>query len=292
MKCIFLRGLLFLLLTGSVFSVFSIAQISPLHNQINETYNFHPHAISSEQRTQKSALLDKFWDQAKAQPAVYIPALRQELGDFNNPPFFLFDGSMLLLSLSHEQADRKIAIAAMAHCDLKDIQDADYFWRVHNLSIANEDTTAAALHVLDEPEFKVVVPQHALTLGQNYSLVYLLLPIDQAYWLQPAIERLKAEHDQTAQKSLLLLLWYAQTDAADGVIAAFSAAAGNPPASRDYARELIHRNLQVRSSQHKTASASDDEGLRRKRRERLKAVSDEALIDLDEYTAQIIAGRK
>jgi hypothetical protein len=292
MKCVFLLGLLFLLLTGSTSSVFSVAQVSPLHKQIEETYNFHPRAMSHEQRTEKSALLDKFWALAKAQPSVYIPALRLELGDFNNPPFFLFDGSMLLLSLSHEQADRKIAIVAMAHCDLRDLQDTDYFRQVHNLSIANEDTTAAALHILERPDFKVVVPQHALTLAQDYSLVYLLLPIDQAYWLQPAIERLKTENDRTAQKSLLLLLWYAQTDTADRAIAAFAAAAANPPVSRAYARELIHRNEQVRSSQHKTASASDDEGLKRKRRERLKAVSDEALIDLDEYTAQIIAGRK
>ena len=89
---------------------------------------------------------------------------------------------------------------------------------MHRMATLNENTTAAAFHVLEQPNFKVFIPQHVLTLGQNYVLIYLLLPTDQDYWLQPAMDRLKTERDETAQKSLLLLLWYAQTDAADQAI--------------------------------------------------------------------------
>ena len=63
---------------------------------------------------------------------------------------------------------------------------------------------------LEQPNFKVFIPQHSLMLGQNYVLIYLLLPTNQDYWLQSAMDRLRTEHDETAQKSLLLLLWYAQ----------------------------------------------------------------------------------
>ena len=41
-----------------------------------------------------------------------------------------------------------------------------------------------------------------------------------------------------------------------------------------------------------TALLASEESLRKARRERLKAVSDEALYDLDSYTAKIIAKRK
>ena len=131
-----------------------------------------------------------------------------------------------------------------------------------------------------------------LTLGQDYVLVYLLLPTDQDYWLQPAIDRLRDEHDQTAQKSLLLLLWYGQTDAADRAITVFANDANKPSASRTYAQELLHRKDNIPLKERKEALASSEASIRQKRRERMKAVSDEALIDLDDYTAMLIAKHK
>lgn len=183
----------------------ALGQSASIHQQVGQTYNFQPHLLSTQEINQKSAILDQFWTKAKAEPSVYVPALRQELGDFKNPPFFLYDGSMLLLSLSNTPADRKAALAAMAHSDLRDVQTRDYFLQVHRMATLNDNTTEAAFHVLEQPDFKVFIPQHVLTLGQDYVLVYLLLPTDQDYWLQPAIDRLRDEHDQTAQKSLALV---------------------------------------------------------------------------------------
>ena len=84
--------------------------------------------------------------------------------------------------------DREIALAAMAQCDLRDVQTRDYFMQVPRMATLNEDTSAAAFHVLEDANFKVFMPQHALTLGQDYVVVYLLLPTDQSYWLQCAID--------------------------------------------------------------------------------------------------------
>jgi hypothetical protein len=181
-----------------------------LHAEIQKVYDFHPHTLSSAQITQKSGLLDQFWIKAKSQRDVYVPELRRELADFSNPPFFLFDGSQLLLSLSDAPADRKIVLSAIVHTDLRDLQLKDYFLLVQRMATQGEDTTAAAFHILPEPKFQVFIPQHSLTLAQDYCLVYMLLPTNQGFWVQPAIERLRAETDVTAQKSLLLLLWYAQ----------------------------------------------------------------------------------
>jgi hypothetical protein len=119
-----------------------------------------------------------------------------------------------------------------------------------------------------------------------------LLPTDQNYWVQPAIDRLKAEQDPTAQTSLLLLLWYAQTDAADRAITPFGGDASKPSASRAYAQELVHRKDKIGARERTQASGSAETSLRQKRRERLKAVSDEALIDLDDYTLMLISKRR
>jgi hypothetical protein len=280
-----------LLAAGSAGNAGSIPAAA-IHQQIQQTYNFQPHLLQKQEIDAKSQVLDQFWKQAKSNRADYVPALRQELADFSNPPFFLYDGSVLLLSLADTPADRKVALAAMAHCDLLDVQHDDYFHQVHRMAVMGEDTTAAAFHVLDDPHYQVVVPQHALILGQNYVLVYLLLATDQRYWEQPAIDRLARELDETAQRSLLLLLWYAQTEAADQAIAAFARDATRPAASRSYADELMRGKSAHRKLSRAAALFSSEETLRKKRRERLKAVSDEALIDLDTYTELLMAKRK
>lgn len=271
--------------------VASAAESSPIHQEILQVYNFRPHLLNPQQIRQKSIVLDRFWDKAKAQPAVYLPGLRQELTNFSDPPFFLFDGGRLLLALSDTPADRTIALAAFAHCDLRDVQSRDYFYQVHRVAALGQDTTDAALHILQDPRFQVFIPQHSLLLGQDYSLVYLLLPADPNLWLQAAAGRLKTERDETAQKSLLLLLWYAQTDATDRILAEFAADPGKPAAARRYATELLHRKDRISSFPGLGSSTGDEESLRQKRRALLRAVSDEALIELDSTTAELIARR-
>ena len=48
----------------------------------------------------------------------------------------------------------------------------------------------------------------------------------------------------------------------------------------------------IGAKQRAEALALTEASLRQKRRERLKAVSDEALIDLDDYTMMLMAKRK
>ena len=284
--------LTFLLLSGVAVGKQDTTSTSDLHAEIQSIYNFQPHTLNHDQTMQKSALLDKFWTKAKSQREVYVPGLRRELADFTNPPFFLFDGSVLLMSLSKNPADRKIILAAVAQSDLRDLQWKDYFLLVQSMAAQGEDTTAAAFHILTEPKFQVFIPLHSLTLAQDYCLIYMLLPTNQDFWVKPAVERLHGEKDMTAQKSLLLLLWYAQTADSDKAIADFSTDSGIPPASKAYATGLAHRKDSADMKVGATALLASEESLRKARRERLKAVSDEALYDLDSYTANIIAKRK
>jgi len=256
------------------------------------TYDFSPHLLTSEEITQKSQLLDAFWKRAEADPASYVPALRHALRLPDSSPFFLYDGSMLLLRLSDTEPDRKSALAAIARCDLRDVQSTAYLRSVHRLAVAGENTTAAALHVLQDPEFQAFIPQHVLTLGQDYSLVYMLLPTDPKFWLQPAVERLRTEKDATAQRSLLLLLWYAQESSGDAALLGFATDLSKPEENRAYAEELLSRNKDPRRLSMPTAMSQTDEVLRAERRETMRRLSDEALIELDRLTMKIAAKRR
>src|SRR5260370_7537544 len=123
----FRYGLVFCLLTVASAAA---AQSGSIHQQIEQTYNFQPHLLSSQQITDKSAVLDQFWRKAKAEPSLYVAALRQGLGDFKNPPFFLYDGSQLFLSLSNTPADRKIPPAPIAPSDPPPVPPPRYFPQV------------------------------------------------------------------------------------------------------------------------------------------------------------------
>jgi hypothetical protein len=259
-------------------------------DEVRATYAFAPHELTGAQIEEKSKVLDAFWARAKARQDLYLPALRSELARADAPPFFLYDGSMLLLSLSDTPEDRRVALGAMARCDLRDVQATDYFRQVQRLASLGEDTTDAALHVLAEPKFTAFIPQHALTLGQNYALVYMLFPTDPAFWLTRVLGRLSTEKDLTAQKSLLLVAWYAQTKEADAAIAAFAGDATKPDESRQYAKEFSSRTASLIASA--TAVFQSEAALRAARRESMKRVSDEALIELDRQTAQLVAKRK
>lgn len=271
-------------------SAYALAASPDIHSEIQRVYSFQPHLLNDAQRAASSVQLDKFWENAKANRDVYVSGLRRELGDASNPPFFFFDGSMLLLDLSNSEQDRKIAAAAIAHCDLRDVTDDGYFHSVHALAAQGENTTAAAFRILENPKFQVFIPQHVLTLGQNYSLIYMLLPTEQGFWLSAAIDRLKTEKDSTAQKSLLLLLWYAQTDSADSAIQSIAHDHARSDEVKKYANELANQKSSLAATLK--ARLTSEAEIRKQRQVRMQAVSDEALDDLNELTMQLVALRK
>ena len=259
---------------------------------LRDVYNFRPHTLSQRQIDQESKTLDEFWSRAKAEPDLYIRVLREELTNYKESPFFLYDGSMLLMTLSDTEYDRKLAIWAIAQCDLRDVQPHEYLRQVHRLAVRGDDVTAAAFNVLGTPTFRAFVPQHAMMLAQDYALVMMLLPMAVDRWAGEAMKQLQLETIQTSQKSLLLVLWYAQTDAADQALEAFAANAAKPAANRAFARELIARSQAVTRLPASEIPADSDASLRSKRRDVMKSVSDEALHELDRLTLLIMAKRK
>jgi hypothetical protein len=78
----------------------------------------------------------------------------------------------------------------------------------------------------------------------------------------------------------------------DEAISAFAGEPAKPSVSRTYAQELMHRKDKIGSTQRTQASDSSETSLRQKCLARLKAVSDEALIDLDDYMMMLVAKRK
>jgi hypothetical protein len=255
------------------------------HAKVTALYSYEPHTLTEQQIDEKSKLLDDFWAEVKANPKRYVPLLRRELRDASNSAFFSYDGAKLLLAVSKDRNDQALALEAISRGDLRGIQHTDYLRSVHWFAINGFNTTKAALRILDYPDFKAFIPQHALTLGQNYSLIYMLFPMPEANFVPALIERLGTETNVVSQKSILLALWYAMTPEAKAATARFVGDASKPLESRDYARELAQRKVQTQGA----PAAAAPQKLKEERRKVLSRISDEALLEFDSITVMLLS---
>ena len=98
-----------------------------------DLYSFLPQMLNKEEIARKSEQMDKFWKLVSTNQANLLPMLRKELMREDNPPFFYYDGSKLLLSLSNEIGDKKLAAASIARCDLQGVKPKDYLTLQRNL---------------------------------------------------------------------------------------------------------------------------------------------------------------
>jgi hypothetical protein len=255
------------------------------HSKVIELYNFEPHKLKSVEMQAKSGQLDKFWTMVKADPPNTLPLLRRELENLSNSAFFFYDGSKLLLALSENRSDQALALRSIAKADLHGVQHTDYLQTVHRLASNGFDTREAAFRILAFPDFKAFIPQHVLTLGQDYSLICMLFPMEEALFVSDLATRLVAESNVQAQKSLLLALWYAATPAGNTAIKGFANSKDSCPEATTYAKTLMDRRPSLFSF-----SLSSAQTLREERRKVMqRPISDEALMEFDKLTSNLLA---
>ena len=215
------------------------------HSLVINNYSFLPSKLNKEEREAKSKAMDSFWSIVSADRVKYLPKLREELNRKDNPIFFYYDGAKLLLSLSNEIKDKQLAVASIARTDLSEVQSADYVRTIMKLGAEGIDTSGAAFRILDYPTFTVQAPVHALTLGQNYSLILMLYRLPEQQFLGKSINRLLSEKNITSQKSLLEVLWYSVTPIGDETITKISKDKIIAQEVRDFAVKLLENTNQI-----------------------------------------------
>jgi hypothetical protein len=261
-------------------------QASEFHNKVNKLYSYEPRTLSAEAQKAKSDELDTFWAYVKENLPQRLPLLRAELRNPANSPFFFYDASKLLLTLSKDPLDQQLALDFLPKADLRGVQHTDYLKTIHWLASLGYNTTSAALRILDYPDFKAFIPQHALTLGQNYSFIYMLFPLEERHYLDPLIQRVAVEQDIVAQNSLLLALWYSMSAQGTAAIRRFADSTSHSLESRTYAEQLLNQRVPVLGY----LSVSSSARLKEERRQVMRRpISDEALIDFDSLTAKLSA---
>src|SRR5438094_5127571 len=123
--------------------------------EILDVYSFSPHMLTKEQQSQKSKTLDAFWQKAKAERKAYLPLLKEQLKEKDVPAFFLYDGSMLLLELADTAENRRIALQAVARCDLRDFDQTNVAYVTSGRAFF-PPLAIGSIRGCDSPEFRCV----------------------------------------------------------------------------------------------------------------------------------------
>jgi hypothetical protein len=263
------------------------------------TYDFEPSKMSFQEQAERAPLLSKLWDRYGKSRDRYRPALLSALRSDGAREQLYCDGGMLLLANSMNAADDALGIASIKRCSLAEIQHTPYLYAIHALALKGIDTTDLQFRILERPKYSAFIVMHSLTLGQDYAFLYPFLVREESAYVPALIERLKIEREPVAQKSLVRALWYAATGQAITALREFSKSNRADADVKSTLRKRLATVDDIRSRPRNDskidairkqfgvpASASERE-LREKRRVRMRSISDEALYDLEAYTALI-----
>lgn len=227
--------------------------------------------------------MDDFWNKVRSDTTKYINELRTELQINGNPKFFYFEGGQLLLSLSTNISDKKIVLDAVLKCDLADIDRGTFVATLNYLAKSNLNTTEAALKILDDKEFKFIIPEHAFYFSQGYCLTYSLLPTKTEFYLEAITKRFVEEKDMTARKSIVTLLWFANSCRGNDFLTALITDKTIEKEVANYAKDLLTRKFR-KDKFYKELDNMGFEDLTKAQVASTNRMSDEAIYELDYIT--------
>ena len=273
-----------------ILPVSAYAEPTLLSTLIDNTYDFHPHKLTKQEKKEKSKLLDAFWNKVKSDQDKYLPMLRTELSNTNHLPFFYFNGGTLLLSTSETKSDRFLFLSNISKVNLKDIDNTYYLRLIFSLGRQGYDTSDAALHLLSNPDFKAFIWQHSLTLGLGWSLTISLIPQNEEFYLKKVINNLLKDKANPHNKHLIYVLWYADSPEALSTLQDVAEDSAYTDKVTKLAKELIKIDSTILTDLteeatarvYKTLMISPDltyAQLKKFRQKQFTNISDERLID-------------
>lgn len=208
------------------------------HDEVLKVYNFAPHELTDEQEKGYMVRVDGFFNKVVKHKAELLGSLRAELRRADNPPYFYFDAGFLLMELSKSEEDLQLAADALAKTDLRDFSTKFYLEHLLSLSDAGADATEAALHILDDPSFRLIIAEPAAELNRCDCMKFVLLRYKPEVYVMKLIARYYASDSLAVKKAVVELLFYSCCCTADGFINALQFNTGEPADVRKTAADF------------------------------------------------------
>ena len=215
-------SIFFLLLTIAFPSLVYAQAANPcaeFDETIKGTYNFRPALLANEsERVKKSAAMDKVWTAVKSKPDPLLPCLRQALQAAGADPWFLFDGSELLVSIDPSEASKKLQIKNYAATNLEDIDLRVWVGTLARLGAEGFDVSGPGERWLAYPKATYYLPEHgALRVDKFLGGIFIFGSMDEAQ-ATPALLQIAGSTDHPGrEQAISLLLMQATPEAIDGL---------------------------------------------------------------------------
>ncbi|HWN11050.1 MAG TPA: HEAT repeat domain-containing protein [Pyrinomonadaceae bacterium] len=177
-----------------------------LQRSIKETYNFSPAKLSEDEKTAKSAAMDRVWDAVKNNRATLLPCLRAAVADRSANSFFRFDGSNLLLSLDPSRESKLALIDAYTQVDLGDVNLRVWVGRLALMGVEGFDVSEASDKWLRFPNAFYFLPEHgAYKVTVDNGALFLFGSMDEAH-ATPALLKIVSDKSHPGRETALWAL--------------------------------------------------------------------------------------
>jgi hypothetical protein len=187
------------------------APCAEFNKLIKSTYNFRPALLRSAEREQKTAAMEKVWQAVKANRTELLPCLVSALEDPKANPWFLFDGSNLLVSLDPSDAARRIQIRNYAATNLEDVDLRVWLTTMVRRGLEDYDVSAAGERWLAYPKAGYYVPEHGLFAVSAYTgAIFIFGSMDEKF-ATPALIKIAADRNHYGREGALGILIDQQT---------------------------------------------------------------------------------
>lgn len=256
---------------------------------IANTYNFLPTELSKEQHAAKVSELDHVWDVIRSAGDEGLVILRQELSAENANRYFYFDGASLLITISKQKNDVELAIRAIQKADFEQLDWREYFDVVRNLARKGGNVVPIALRILENPKYRIFVPQHALTVEPDFAIIYMVKDVPAADSTPLLMEAFEKETDPEKRKFILTALWYNLDERGFTFIDSLRSESVTSTALRERVVEFQKRNRMAGSG---GIFGGSFETINKRRLAVLDRLSDEALDEYEDLTKRALGKMK
>jgi hypothetical protein len=173
---------------------------------VDATYNFKPSKLTPDERTTKSAAMDKVWTKVKANRQKLLPCLYKTINSQTSDSFFRFDASNLLIQLDESSEAKKTLIKAYAQVDFDDIDLRYWMPYIAILGYEGFDTSAAGENWLKHPNPEYYLPQHG-TLGVNKEIgAFIIYGSMNESIATPALAKIALQENHSAREIAIRIL--------------------------------------------------------------------------------------
>ena len=204
---------LLVMMTLTTFCLAQDQECADLRAAKQQTFGFRPSQMEPQAQKTAAADMDRFWGLVKSEGDQGVSCLRDMLLGEQSDLFFVFDGSVLLISLDQSRASLDAVSQALPRTDLKEIDPAGYVRFLLRLSRLNVDIGPFAEKYLTYPKVDAYVPEHSMKLDRFAGGALLYGSMEPALADKYLIAALDAKERYTRSTAAQLLAISSSEDA-------------------------------------------------------------------------------